>query len=100
MPPSEVRHLNGRVVGTQGDEAAVIDPALQARIAAVQARAALVQHAVVGLLLHLEHQVGEAGVQAHEVPGLHLDLLRLHQARQRVVPDLRRRAAELTVAGR
>ena len=50
-----------------------------------------------GCFLHLEHHVGEAGVEAHHVALLHLDLVLLQQLHQLVVAHRVAAAAEVVV---
>jgi hypothetical protein len=62
-----LNQLDRVVVGEYAGEPCVSDPLQQLLVAPLQAGAGLVDQLRVGLLLHLEQHVGEAGVDAHHV---------------------------------
>ena len=79
--------LNGIVVGSDHGDLAVADPLQQLLVAAVEHCAAVVQHHRVGILLHRQHGLGKAGVQAEHVAGLDLQPVGLDHAHPLVVAD-------------
>ena len=79
----------------QRNGAAVGHPLLQLRIAAVEADRAGHQLLAVGLLVHLQQHLGEAGAEQHEVARFDDDVVLAHHLHQLVVADDVAGAAEM-----
>ena len=76
------------VVGNQGHQARVGDPLQQARIAAFQHRAALVQQFAIRLLVHFQQHFRKARVQAHHVALFNADMVFFHDVHELLIVDV------------
>ncbi len=83
------------VVRQQGHEPAVGDPAQQPLIPPIQCGARRVQNSWIGLLVHLQHGLSEAGAQADEIAFLDRHPVALQHLHQIVVADDLARPSEM-----